>query len=656
MAKLFSGETNNSVIESTLQDEGASGARTQTIVWYSNQGEVGQVLGDVPSNWTFASSNQVKQIQIGTSCNVIGNSAFTDCNLAETLTISNGVTVIGDNSFKSCTSISGSLLLPERLRSIGNSAFSGVGFDNELSFPDTITNIGFDAFRSCSSLIGSLRFPDSVKYIGSGAFKGCTSLNGSLTISNNLSTIEDDTFDACNNIIGDLLIPDTIFNIGNNAFRDCHNLNGKLTLSNNLTSIGNTAFLNNYNLKGPVNLADSIESIGSGTFSRCWSLSSNITFPNNPNFTSIEQATFSECYNIYDNLIIPDTVVSIGLQAFRDTHNINGGIVLGNNLTSIDEYAFQLMIGIVGDVTIPSNVSTIGNYAFWHMGNDQFVSGSPYAPPINNNFYNWAVYKSAAEAGYTAADLEGINSGLGNALTISESVTSIGDYAFASIQGFDHINCYASKNVIDSSNNCFFNAGSTYLIINALGSDNSWTATGPNIEEYDPNVHGTFSQWVSLNHTPTSVGGRNNVLVQKTLSNLTPTLLYSDRNFRMLELTSDIPANWNKDNVREATRVIIGTSCTSIGASAFSGCTKLTGSLTIPSSVASIGDNAFAGCTGLTSVWIDCPKSVIPPDCFTNCSNIKYVYVKGAPNTPSGWSTGVQEVGGITVDVIDNWL
>lgn len=49
------------------------------------------------------------------------------------------------------------------------------------------------------------------------------------------------------------------------------------------------------------------------------------------------------------------------------------------------------------------------------------------------------------------------------------------------------------------------------------------------------------------------------------------------------------------------TSITIPDSVTSIGSSAFSGCTGLT-SITIPDSVTSIGDLAFYGCTGLTSI------------------------------------------------------
>ena len=59
-------------------------------------------------------------------------------------------------------------------------------------------------------------------------------------------------------------------------------------------------------------------------------------------------------------------------------------------------------------------------------------------------------------------------------------------------------------------------------------------------------------------------------------------------------------------------------SVTSIGGSAFSGCSGLT-SITIPKSVTSIGVSAFSGCSGLTSVTI--PKSVtsIGVEAFYDC-------------------------------------
>ncbi len=72
------------------------------------------------------------------------------------------------------------------------------------------------------------------------------------------------------------------------------------------------------------------------------------------------------------------------------------------------------------------------------------------------------------------------------------------------------------------------------------------------------------------------------------------------------------------------TSVTIPNSVTSIGSSAFSGCTGLL-SITIPNSVTSIGDNAFAQCIGLTSVAI--PESVenTGSNPFYGCDSLRSV-------------------------------
>ena len=65
---------------------------------------------------------------------------------------------------------------------------------------------------------------------------------------------------------------------------------------------------------------------------------------------------------------------------------------------------------------------------------------------------------------------------------------------------------------------------------------------------------------------------------------------------------------------------------TSIGQSAFQGCTGLT-SVTIPSSVTSIGRNVFSDCTGLTSVELPNNLTSINEYVFNNCPSLTSIEI-----------------------------
>lgn len=69
------------------------------------------------------------------------------------------------------------------------------------------------------------------------------------------------------------------------------------------------------------------------------------------------------------------------------------------------------------------------------------------------------------------------------------------------------------------------------------------------------------------------------------------------------------------------TSVTLGNNVKSIGSNAFSGCTALT-SVTIPASAASIGERAFLGCSGLTSAIITHGVTTIGESAFRGCTGL----------------------------------
>jgi len=82
---------------------------------------------------------------------------------------------------------------------------------------------------------------------------------------------------------------------------------------------------------------------------------------------------------------------------------------------------------------------------------------------------------------------------------------------------------------------------------------------------------------------------------------------------------------WCAFTWKNFTSVIVPISVTSIGASAFNGCSDLT-SIIIPGSVTSIGESAFSYCEGLGSLTIPASVTSIGQKAFCNCINLSSVY------------------------------
>ena len=81
---------------------------------------------------------------------------------------------------------------------------------------------------------------------------------------------------------------------------------------------------------------------------------------------------------------------------------------------------------------------------------------------------------------------------------------------------------------------------------------------------------------------------------------------------------------YNKNSTLESVR--LPDSVTSIGNSAFYGCSGLTG-MTVPDGVTSIGNSAFSGCTGLTNVTIGDSVTSIGDDAFWGCTSLESVTI-----------------------------
>jgi len=233
-------------------------------------------------------------------------------------------------------------------------------------------------------------------------------------------------------------------------------------------------------------------------------------------------------------------------------------------------WAYDFVVGgIYYNITGGNNVEVARSRGY--SGNIEIPSSVEY------NAKNYTVTSIGEEA------FEGC-SGL-TSVTIPNSVTSIGNYAFRGCSGLTSINIPNSVTSIGER---------TFSSCSGLTS----VAIGDGLTSIDSSA---FEYCSGL----TSVTINSNAILSKSYP--------SDNNIQ----------NIFGSQVKE---YIIGDEVTSIGSSAFSGCSALT-SVTIGDGVTSIGSSAFSGCSALTSVTIGDGVTSIGSSAFSGCSALTSVTI-----------------------------
>jgi len=314
-----------------------------------------------------------------------------------------------------------------------------------------------------------------------------------------------------------------------------------------------------------------------------------------------------------DNVVIPASVTYDGVEY---------------SVTTIGAWAFSGCSGLAS-VTIPISVKRIGDSAFRNCSGLTSVHISDIAAwckisfvgrDSNPLYYAHHLYLGEEEI---------------NDLVIPHSVTRIGDSAF---YGCSNLNSVTIPNSVTSIGGSAFSGCSG---LTSVAIPNSVTSIGGSAFY---GCSGLTS--VTIPHSVTSIGGSAfygcSGLTSVHISNIAAWFKISFSNLYSNPLSNAHHLYLADEEIKD---LVIPSSVTSIGESAFYGCSGLN-SVTIPNSVTSIGDYAFSDCSGLTSVTIPNSVTSIGGFAFYGCSGLTSVTISNSV-TSIGIST-FQKCSGLT--------
>lgn len=366
------------------------------------------------------------------------------------------------------------------------------------------------------------------------------------------------------------------------------------------TSCGYSPFYGIQTLK-TVTVSDSVASIGSSAFGGCSGLADAVI---GSSVTSIGNSSFGGCSSLAD-ITIPSSVTSIGESAFYNCSSF-ADIIIPSSVTSIGESAFRECSSLTS-ITIPSSVTSIGEYTF-----------------------------------YGCSSLAGI--------TIPNSITSIGNYVFNGCTGLKDLRIENGENTLSlgyNSETSYYNLGKGLFYDCPL--ENLYLGRTLEYETGDKYGNSPFYgietfRSLTIGSSMTSIANSmfkdcfdlTNITVEEgnvkydsrdycnaIIETETNTLIFGCQNTTIPNSVTSI-GNSAFFGCSSLTNIVIPNSVTNIGAYAFNGCSSLAG-VTTGNAVTSIGEYAFNGCSNLTSITI--PNSVkdIGNKAFDSCSSLTNV-------------------------------
>ena len=235
------------------------------------------------------------------------------------------VVAIGYEAFAGNTSLK-SLIIPNSVKRIDNYAFNGCDGLSGIEIPESIVSVGYDVFEDTKWFANQ---PNGPIYVGKVLYryKGEAPENTALVIEDGTVSIASEAF------------------YNESVYTDCSGITS-IEIPNSVTSIGG---------------ADALSGLGGLT--SIVVAEGNTKYDSRDNCNAIIETATNTLIRGCKNTIIPNSVTSIGYQAFYGCTGLTS-IEIPNSVTSIGWSAFEYCTGLTS-IEIANSVTSIDAYAFY---------------------------------------------------------------------------------------------------------------------------------------------------------------------------------------------------------------------------------------------------------------------------------------------------